>query len=240
MHEEVMLLKEELSQLKTHQRGARTFLEGQYQNHTIILCLSGWGKAAAAATTASLIEVFKVEQILFVGLAGAIQSKLSIGDIVVGEELIQHDMELKGFTPTGEIRPPFYKNYAFETPKQLVRIGTNAAEEFKANLRSNHYPKIDSQYHPSIHIGTIGTGDQFVASMEMKQHIASKFPNILCTEMEGAAIAQIANDFKRPFLIIRVISDHAAQHAHEIFAKFLFQDISQISVQLIKILLSKM
>ncbi|MFV0522857.1 MAG: 5'-methylthioadenosine/adenosylhomocysteine nucleosidase [Mangrovibacterium sp.] len=240
MHEEVMLLKDELSHIKVHQCGARTFYEGGYGKHEIVLCLSGWGKVAAAATTTALIEVFEVEQLLFVGLAGSLHRQVLIGDIVIGDELIQHDVDLKDFTMMGRILPPFYKSYHFKTRSSLVTLGANTAEEFKANLRKNAYSDINKEYHPSIHIGQIGTGDQFVSSIEMKKLILDKHPYLLCTEMEGAAIAQVANDYGTPFLVIRVISDNAANNAHEIFAKFLFEDIGHISVQLIKLLLAKL
>lgn len=239
MHEEVMLLKSELNNVKVNERGSRTFYEGSFLEHEVILCLSGWGKSAAASTTSSLIEIFNVNQILFVGLAGSLQEHICIGDIVIGNELIQHDMDLKDFTMAGDVHPPFYKSYCFKTQTSLTALGANTAEEFKANLRVHAYPEINNSYQPNVHIGQIGTGDQFVSSVEMKQTILHKYPNLLCAEMEGAAIAQIANDYNVPFLIIRVISDNAADNAHEVFAKFLFENIGNISVQLIKLLLAK-
>ncbi|MFV0554634.1 MAG: 5'-methylthioadenosine/adenosylhomocysteine nucleosidase [Mangrovibacterium sp.] len=240
MHEEVMLLKEELSDVKAVKRGARTYYSGEFGAHEVVLSLSGWGKVAASATSATLIESFGVEQLLFVGLAGSLHADVRIGDMVVGEELIQHDVDLNDFTMMGDINPPFHKKFAFKTPSQMVRLGAKAVEEFKANLCKGAYPNINEDYSPSVHFGQIGTGDQFVASEEMKKQILYKYPDLLCTEMEGAAIAQVAKDSGVPFLVIRVISDNAADHAHEVFAKFLFEDIGHISVQLLKLLLANL
>ncbi|MFV0365843.1 MAG: 5'-methylthioadenosine/adenosylhomocysteine nucleosidase [Mangrovibacterium sp.] len=240
MHEEVMLLKQKLSHIKSTKHGARTFYESEYAHHEVVLCLSGWGKVAAAATTTTLVESFGVEQILFVGLAGSLQAQVCIGDIVVGNRLVQHDMDLKDFTMMGDILPPFYKKYAFQTPEPLVELGSHCAKELQAMLREGKCPAIHADYQPNVHIGAIGTGDQFVSSAEMKQTILLKYNELLCTEMEGAAIAQVANDYQVPYLIIRVISDNAADNAHEVFAKFLFEDIGHISVQLLQLLLRKL
>lgn len=240
MHEEVMLLKEKLTHVKHSQRGARTYYEGTYANHDVVLCLSGWGKSAAAATTSCLIEVFEVELILFVGLAGSLQSHVKIGDIVIGNELTQHDMDLREFSMLGAILPPFYRSYRFKTSERMLNLAKKSTDEFQLKLQANSLTEINQSYSPNIHVGEIGTGDQFVSSEKMKQHIIAKYPALLCTEMEGAAIAQIAHDSEVEFLIIRVISDNAADEAHSTFTKFLFNDIGHISVEILQLLLKNL
>jgi adenosylhomocysteine nucleosidase len=63
------------------------------------------------------------------------------------------------------------------------------------------------------------TGDQFVASKEVKERIKTNF-DPLCTEMEGGAIAQAAWLNKVPFVIIRAISDKADDSAQMDYPTF--------------------
>lgn len=238
MREEVLLLKKDLNNLKTKQFGSREFHSGTINKHELVMCLSGWGKVAAASTATTLINHYQVDQLVFIGLAGAVQPHLNIGDIVVANQLIQHDVDLSRLDGFPTVESPFWKTFTFDISKDSGEKAIQAVDKFLLNLRNGDYSNIHSNYHPTVHVGAIGTGDQFIASKEGKVRISERFPQIVCTEMEGAAIAQVAADYQIPCTVIRVISDKADEDAHDSFAKFLFEDISHISVELAKLILS--
>lgn len=238
MREEILLLKEDIQNLKTERLGSREFHSGTINKHELVMCLSGWGKVAAASTATTLINHYQVDQLVFIGLAGSVQPHLNIGDIVVANQLIQHDVDLSRLDGFPTVESPFWKTFEFDVFPDSGKNAIQAVDNFLLNLRKGDYPNINSGYSPTVHVGAIGTGDQFIASKEGKVRINERFPQVLCTEMEGAAIAQIGADYQVPCTVIRVISDKADEDAHDSFAKFLFEDISHISVELAKLILS--
>ncbi len=237
MHEEILLLKKDIQQLKTEQFGSREFHSGTIDGKEVVMALSGWGKVAAASTATTLINHYQVDQLVFIGLAGSIQAQLHIGDIVVANQLIQHDVDLSRLEHFPEVKPPFWKDFSFKVLPQSEDKALQAVETFLTKLKAGAYPAISKEYAPQVHLGAIGTGDQFIASKDGKMRINERFPQILCTEMEGAAIAQVGADYQIPCTVIRVISDKADEQAHDAFAEFLFENISNISVEIAKLIL---
>ncbi|MHA7111370.1 5'-methylthioadenosine/adenosylhomocysteine nucleosidase [Sunxiuqinia elliptica] len=237
MHEEILLLKKDIQRLKTEQFGSREFHSGTIDGKEVVMALSGWGKVAAASTATTLINHYQVDQLVFIGLAGSIQAQLHIGDIVVANQLIQHDVDLSRLEHFPEVKSPFWKDFSFKVLPQSEDKALQAVETFLANLKKGDYPAISKEYAPQVHLGAIGTGDQFIASKDGKMRINERFPQILCTEMEGAAIAQVGADYQIPCTVIRVISDKADEQAHDAFAEFLFENISNISVEIAKLIL---
>lgn len=238
MREEILLLKKDIQNLTVEKIGSREFYSGTIEGKEVVMCLSGWGKVAAASTATSLINLYQVDQLVFIGLAGSMQTHLDVGDIVIANQLIQHDVDLSRLNGFHDIKPPFWKKFEFDVFPEAAKRALAAVEKFTLNLKENKYPAISAEYHPKISVGAIGTGDQFVASVTGKNRISKRFPQVLCTEMEGAAIAQVGADYEIPCTVIRIISDKADENAHDSFAKFLFQDISNISVEIAKLILS--
>lgn len=238
MPEEVLLLKNQFENLKTDQIGSREFYTGTLCGQQVVMCLSGWGKVAVASAVTSMINLFGVDRLLFIGLAGSLDSRLEVGDIVVADSLVQHDVDLS-LLQVGQVKSPFWVDFRFEVDRILKQKARKSVDLFVSNLKNNKYPHIENDYSPSVFTGTIGTGDQFVASTEGKRLIHSKYPDILCTEMEGAAMAQVAADYGIPLAVIRVISDKADEQANESFVKSLFGNISEISVEIAKLFFSE-
>ncbi|MFV0378159.1 MAG: 5'-methylthioadenosine/adenosylhomocysteine nucleosidase [Mangrovibacterium sp.] len=236
MREEIILLVDTIENLKVTKLGVREFYEGAIGGKEVVLCLSGWGKVAAASTATTLINKFEVEQLVFIGLAGSLKDQLEIGDIVVADMLVQHDVDLSRLDGFHHLEAPFYKKFRFPVKSGAQKRALEAVKQFVFNLHSKRYPDISTEYNPKIHIGTIGTGDQFIASEKGRERIANIFPEALCTEMEGAAIAQVANDYNVPCSVIRIISDKSDESAHETFSNFLFQNISKISVEIARLM----
>ena len=236
MQEEILMLKDKMQDVTVQEIGPRTYYSGKIGDHEIVMALSGWGKVAGASTASTLINCFDVDELVFIGLAGSLQAELNVGDIVVANKLIQHDVNLTLLTGFNDVKSPFWKDFVFDVDPQSFEKAMEATEQFVDKLKHGEFTNISDHYNPKIFSGTIGTGDQFVASHEGKAVISEKYPEILCTEMEGAAIAQVAADYQIPCTVIRIISDKADEEAHSSFADFLFTNISQISVELAKLI----
>ena len=161
--------------------------KGEINNKKYILVRSGVGKVNAARTSQILIDKFDIEYIINIGSAGALNDNLNIGDIVIGTELIQHDFDVTAFGREKGYIPETGKS--FESDKSIIKKCENI--EIK-NIK--------------IVKGIITSGDIFCTDVKMKEKIRKNFKSD-CTEMEGAAIAQVCHLNKIPFIVIRSISD---------------------------------
>lgn len=168
-----------------------TFVKGIINKSEVILVEAGVGKVNAARTTQILIDNFKIDAIINVGSAASAKDDLNIGDIVIGKELVQHDFDITAFGhPKGYISNV---GKYIESDKELVEKVERTINELK-----------DNEF--KIKIGTIASGDIFCTDLAMKNKIRDKF-DADAIEMEGAAIAQVCELDKVPFVIIRGISD---------------------------------
>lgn len=167
--------------------------EGEINGLKSILVQSGVGKVNAARTTQILVDHYSLKSVINVGSAGGVQEDLKVGDIVIGDNLIQHDFDITAFGhPKGYIAE---LGINFKSDQELVK---KAEKAIQSTLQQEENIKIVK--------GTIASGDIFCTSVEMKHKIHSKFQAI-CVEMEGAAIAQVCTLDQIPFIIIRSISD---------------------------------
>lgn len=167
------------------------FKLGKIEKKNIVLVKCGVGKVNAARVTQILIDKFNVEYVINVGSAGALNPLLNIGDIVIGEKLVQHDFDITAFDHD--------KGYITGVGDYIYSDNT-LTEKFKQTANK----LLEKQY--KIKVGIIATGDIFCTDVEMKNKIYSKF-DADCVEMEGAAVAQVCYLDKIPFIVIRSISD---------------------------------
>lgn len=206
MEEEIEMLKSEMKNVKTTVLAGMTFCEGILWKHPVVVVRSGIGKVNMAICTQILIDVFKVEALINTGVAGGLYSELSIGDIVLSSEAMQHDMDATGFGyKKGEI--PRMDTYVFKADEGLIQAAKEACETVNTDIH--------------CFVGRVVTGDQFIQSSEKKAQLIHDFGGY-CAEMEGAAMAQVAFLNHIPFLVIRAISDKAddsAQMSYEQFEK---------------------
>ena len=219
MPEEMQSLLDNLQVSKTIDKGKRTYYQGQLFNNDVVIVFSRWGKVAASATVTQLLNSFDISEVFFSGVAGALQKKLKIGDIVIGTTLIQYDMDASPLYPDMEI--PLLNKTSFETsatPK-LEKATQNFLVDFSKyfNLKTRKEFKLKN---PKYHKGLVVSGDQFVNSKNKIRKILKKVPDALCVEMEGAAVAQVCYEYEIPFQIIRVISDNANDNSHIDFPYF--------------------
>ena len=191
MKEEMNEIKNIMTNIKKTQIYNLIFWEGNINESECVLIECGVGKVNAARVTQVLIDKYDIKYIINVGSAAGASEELNIGDIVIGEKLVQHDFDITAFGhPKGHISN---LGVYIESDKGLI-------EKF-INL-SNKIEKRDY----NIKIGTIASGDIFCTEEKMKDKIRNKF-KAEAIEMEGAAIAQVSYLSNIPFIIIRSISD---------------------------------
>ena len=216
MQEEIEPLLAHFKDVNVVEYANNKFYEVSYNGLEIVIAYSKIGKVFASLTASTMIEKFGCNTLLFSGVAGGINPKLQIGDLIIADKLCQHDLDITafghphGFVPGGKV--------FVETTKELRDVAIKVANE-------NNLKVIE---------GTIATGDQFVHSTERKQFIENTF-NADALEMEGASVAVVCDALNVPFFILRAISDTADMDAGFDFDEFLKSSAKNSADYLIKI-----
>ena len=180
----------------------RRFVTGTLAGKDVVVVQSGIGKVAAAITAQMLIDRFGVCALLNTSMAGGLDPRLAVKDLVVGTDALQHDFDLTAFghargyiggggddtVPTRFIADADLVIQAMAAAAQVLPAGSKAIT------------------------GTIASGDIFVDDSTLKTVLRDDF-GAAAAEMEGAAIAQTAVANGVPFLILRTISDLAEHDA---------------------------
>jgi len=203
MEEEVAYVKAQIEQLKEVTIANCTFYEGKIQEKDVVLLQSGIGKVNAAMATTILMERFAPDIVINTGSAGGFSTKLSVGDLVISDEVVHHDVDATAFDYAYGQVPQMPASYKAE-PTLIKKISTLLQE---MNL--------------PYEIGLIATGDSFMSDSERVSFVKEQFPNMLAAEMEGAAIAQVCYQYDIPFIIIRALSDIAGKDSAVSFEQFL-------------------
>lgn len=197
MDEEVSKLKSMLSDTKVTKKAGMEFCEGALYGKNVVVVKSGIGKVNAAICTQILADIFKVQAIINTGIAGSLNDKINIGDIVLSRDALQHDMDTSAFgDPVGVI--PRMDVSAFPGDEKLIALAKECCKEV--------LPQIET------FVGRVVSGDQFISDKAKKKWLTETFQGY-CTEMEGAAIAHAAYLNDIPFIVIRAISDKADDSA---------------------------
>lgn len=229
-------LIEAMQDTHTITRGMRDYVSGKLWGIDCVCVLSRMGKVAAAATAATLIERFGVTHIVFTGVAGAADSNVRVGDIVVADALAQHDMDAMPFFPRFEV--PLLGQSLFASDKPLTDRLFAAANDFIAHdLQAMIAPHDRHAFGldvPRVLRGLVASGDEFIRSHERRAQLKTAFPDLLAVEMEGAAVAQVCFEFGVPFAVIRTISDGANEEAPRDFMQFIDRVASRYAWGIVK------
>lgn len=219
MEEEIKELRAQLTNANEENIANMIFYSGQINDYEVVLVRAGIGKVQAGVTTAFLIENFKVDAVINSGSAGGIGTGLAVGDLVLSTGAAYHDASATvfGYKPGQLPQQP----QIFEADQELLQAVSEAA----------------SQAGLQVKPGLIVTGDQFVSSQAQIVAIKEIYPQALCCEMEGAAVAQVAYQFDKPFLIVRAMSDVGDEDAGQSFDEFII-DAGKKSAQMILNLLA--
>lgn len=178
------------------------FTLGKRYGKEVVLAVCGIGKVFAAICAEAMILRFHPTLIINSGVAGTLSESLSIGDIAIAKDLVQHDMDTSPLgDPVGLVSG--INRIYFDADDKAITAFRAAADSVGANSM----------------IGTIASGDQFMSDGDKKQRIRARFGAIAC-EMEGAAIAHVAFVNNVPFAVLRAISDSASGDAQMEYPKF--------------------
>ena len=191
LQEEVEALISKLDNHEVERLGSVEFHLGMLEGKRVAIARCGIGKVFAAICTEAMIIGYAPDLIVNTGVGGGLAKGLSVTDTVIADKLVQHDMDTSPIgDPKGLISG--INKIWFDTDERARDILTRAAQRLGLNAR----------------VGSIASGDQFVATSEVKDRITSEFGASAC-EMEGASVAHVAfvNDTK--FIVIRAISDSA-------------------------------
>ena len=223
MDVEVEKLKADMKGVSTVVRAGMEFCEGELKGKQAVVVRSGIGKVNAAVCTQILADLFSVDCVINTGIAGSLDARIDIGDIVISTDVAHHDMDAVNFGyPLGQI--PQMDVFSFRADEDLARLAG----------------EVCGRVNPEIKVfrGRVVSGDQFIADKEKKEYIVKNFQG-LCTEMEGSAIAQTAYLNGLPFIVVRAISDKADDSASMDYPAFEKKAV-QHSVNLIEGLLEAM
>ncbi|MDD7267741.1 MAG: 5'-methylthioadenosine/adenosylhomocysteine nucleosidase [Lachnospiraceae bacterium] len=195
MHVEVEALIHQMEEKTCTRKAGMEFYEGRLCNRPVVVVQSGIGKVNAAICSQLLIDLFAVDILINTGIAGALDSRLRIGDIVLSEEAVYHDMVVPGY-PIGQV--PGLAVHRFAADQGLLETVLKVSAEVNADIHT--------------YSGRVVSGDQFICEPDKKHWLRDEVGGT-CAEMEGAAIAHVAWKNAVAFLIIRAISDQADDQA---------------------------
>ncbi len=209
MDEEVAMLKEKLTEVQVETKAAMDFYKGKLEGKDVVVVRSGIGKVNAAMCAQILADIYHADHVINTGIAGSLKAEINIGDIVLSTDALQHDMDAQAF--------------GYE-PGQIPRVDTLSfkADENMISLAKECCKKVNPEI--GVFTGRVVSGDQFISDKEKKKWLTDTFAGY-CTEMEGAAIAQVCYFNHIPFLIVRSISDKADDSASMDYPTFEAQAI---------------
>ncbi len=204
MPQEIKILTETMQNSSTWEQAGLVFYAGDITGQEVVVVESGIGKVLASLTASLLIQHYDIDCLINTGSAGGIGRDLAVGDVVISEKLAYHDVDATGFGYAyGQIPGgmPLY----YEADGELIAAMKQAAEKNGQAVKT----------------GLIVTGDAFIDDPQKIQAILAHFPDALACEMEGAAIAQTAQQFDVPFLVVRAMSDNGNHEATQSFDEFI-------------------
>lgn len=181
MGKEFALVRDSLNNIKKIDKNVVQGTLGQSKKCLVIN--SGIGKVNAAIAAMTALAYFGVEKVISIGCAAAVNTSLSVGDVVVGNSYCYHDVWCGEPYENGQVQG-------------LPKIFPSAFSEY-----------VDKDFI----FGTIASGDWYVTDKERMSSIIRYLPkeyNICAVDMESAAIAQVCYKHNKPFVSMRIISDN--------------------------------
>ena len=230
----IAAIPEELAQFGAHFAEGETrtvaglaFRSGVLDGRPVVAVEAGIGKVNAALVATLLLTEFRCRALVFSGVAGGLDPALGVGDVVVADRLVAHDYgalvdgEIKPYQPGVPPLPGFPEEHGYALPADL-------AERLRAALEGVELPEIGAAAaggaarRPRLVFGTVLTGDAFLNCAATRDRLHARFGG-LAVEMEGAAVAQVAERFDAPAVVVRALSDLAGADSHVDFPAFLHE-----------------
>lgn len=244
---ELQALTEKLVDKKEQMHAGVMYYTGTLEGKKVALCTCGVGKVNAAMHTQILIDKYQPTVMIQNGIAGSLSNDVKYFDIVIGSELVYHDMQEFVLEQYGPLEKVYHADQNLIEKAYQAALGNSFCENTDkdavcvSDLKQSVSAKTNSEensakeaYH--VHIGRIATGDWFVSNTSDKVDIANR-TNALCTEMEGCAVAHTAYLNDVPFVVMRAISDMADDSAEVDYEEFQYKAADravEIVVELVK------
>lgn len=239
MEDEVGLLASRVALAHEVVVAGRVMTVGTLYGRQVLVVFSRWGKVAAASTAARAIAYCITatgkppEGVVFVGVAGAVDDRLEVGDVVVANALWQHDLDASPLFAPMQI-PLTVRTHLDADGALSDRLHAAADAFVRTEIAGCIAPGVLGNYGmitrpPQVWRGGIATGDQFISCGQRRAEIKRRLPGSLAVEMEGAAVAQVCHDDEVPLAVLRVISDKAGETAAVDFTAFL-RDIADVMI----------
>lgn len=218
MDEEIELLKQNMTDEKEETIANCLFIRGTLCGKEVVLLKSGIGKTNAAMAATIMYERYQPEFTINTGSAGGFKEDLNVGDLVISNEVLYHDVDVTAFDYVYGQVPGMPE--AFAADPHLIERTKEAAKE----LGIPHC------------LGLIATGDVFMADPGHVAAARERFPHMIAAEMEAAAIAQVSFQYGKPFVIIRALSDIAGKESAISFDEFLEKAAKHAAQLIMKVL----
>jgi adenosylhomocysteine nucleosidase len=205
MEQEVEAIKNRMNSVSEKRIAHTLFYEGILEGKSVVLSQSGIGKVNASVSTTLLFQHYDVDYVINIGTAGGIKADCNVLDLVISNQVGYHDVDVTGFNYSlGQVpgMPSFY-----ESNQELIH-------KVKTILEKEHFP---------YHEGLIVSGDSFINRPDQIELIKKNFNEAIAVEMEAASIAQVCHVFKKPFIILRSLSDIAGKESNISFDAYLEQ-----------------
>ena len=204
MDVEVERLKKSMETDREMERAGMHFSEGRLGGTDVVIVRCGIGKVQAGLCVQILCDLFGVTHVINTGVAGSLEEEINVGDVVVSIDAMYHDMDVTGlgYEP-GQV--PQMDVLSFAADPALREAAVKACREAAPEI--------------GVFEGRVVSGDQFICGRARKEEIKKTFGG-LCTEMEGAVVAQAAHVNGIPYVIVRAISDKADENtvvAYDVF-----------------------
>ena len=219
MQEEIDAILELTDSYHQVETRKRLMYLGTLGGKKVVICKSGVGKVEAAYTTSVLLSSYKCFSIINIGSAGGLMEYQEVGDIVISSETLYHDFILD-----------------YENPKSGNEERIFAPDKL---MLKRVLELLDDQ-KIKYWVGQTVSGDAFISSADQFEYLHKHFPEAICVDMEGAAIAHICTINRVPFMIIRSLSDVTMLEGNqETFEQFLIH-ASQKSAEITKHLVASL
>ncbi|GGB28763.1 5'-methylthioadenosine/S-adenosylhomocysteine nucleosidase [Virgibacillus dakarensis] len=205
MEEEIAILLGNMEDQKEITVANCLFIEGKLCGKDVVLLKSGIGKVNAAMATTIMHERFQPSHVINTGSAGGFASDLEVGNVVISTQVVHHDVDVTAFDYAYGQVPGMPAMFAADTG--LITLAVKAMNDLDIKAKT----------------GIIATGDSFMDDPERVAFVNKKIPTMIAAEMEAAAVAQVCHQYKKPFVIIRALSDIAGKQSSISFDAFLEQ-----------------
>jgi len=226
MESEFRDLADSLDHDSSEKIAGREILYGTLEGENVALVLCGCGKVNATHAATLMACQARISRLLVTGVSGGLAEGLKVGDVVIGDSYVQHDMDARPLFPLHEI--PFEGFSVIGSDPELRHLLAGAV---RSMLESSRPPGLEQA---EVLEGLVISGDQFLSNQEARNRLLTNLPKACAVDMESAAIAQVCRAAGIPLGVMRVISDSADGSAHIDFAKFVEESASKACAETVR------